>query len=108
MPNGFNEQTREQRLAYLERATVVRRERAAFKQDLKDGKISAVEALDHPVAQRMHVRDVLCALPGIGKTTAARVMCAVRIAPKRTISGLTERQRTALEAYLASEFGGAE
>lgn len=108
MPIGFNEQTREQRIANLERAQVVRRERAAFKQDLKDRKISAVEALDHPVAQRMHVRDVLCAIPGIGKTTAARVMCAVRIAPKRTVSGLTERQRAALESYLSSEVGGDE
>ena len=70
------ELTPEQRQANLEKAAASRRERAEVKNRLKHSGASIVDVLEqgqvNEVIGKMHVLDLLQAMPGLGKVRRAR------------------------------------
>jgi putative heme degradation protein len=96
--------TPEQSAAGLEKAAQVRQERAAAKAELTEGTLSlaAVVTGQDSRLQRAYVRQVLEALPGVGKVRAAAVMERIGIDAKRRVSGLGPVQRAALEQEFAT------
>lgn len=87
----------------LEQANRTRIERAALKRDLREGRVRLEAILLEPpaCARRAEVRQLLLAVPGIGKGKAQRLLLVCRIAETKTVQGLTERQRTTLVRLLA-------
>jgi hypothetical protein len=85
-----------QRMAALAEANRVRESRAAVKRDLKAGRVSLVDALEHPDCGSALVIDLLLALPRVGRTIANRAMARARVSTVKTVGGMTERQRAAL------------
>ena len=88
--------TTEQRRDNLERAKAARRARAELRRDLKAGRITLMDALDDPRAQRLHVQQLLTALPGVAQKRAGEIMCRLDIMPNRRVYGLGSRQRERL------------
>jgi hypothetical protein len=82
----------------LERANEIRSKRAAFKRDLKAGRASLPEALMDPPEwlQAAKVADVLRARPKLGPVKTSQILAACRIAPAKTVGGLSDRQRAEL------------
>jgi len=99
------ELTAEQRRAALEKAGLVRKERAAVKDRLKKSTASLhdiiVEGGSNEVIGKMRVVDVLQSLPGLGKVRARSVMERLGISESRRVRGLGTNQIAALER----EFG---
>jgi hypothetical protein len=95
--------SRAQREDALRRATAVRRQRAQLKRDLKAGRCAIEEVLSDPPAfvQTAKVADLLLALPKYGPVKVNKLLSRCRIAPSKTIGGLSERQRNELAAVLA-------
>jgi predicted flap endonuclease-1-like 5' DNA nuclease len=96
--------TAEQRRVALEKATLVRMARRAFKDEVARGAqgIAAIIALakaDETLAG-IKAYDLLTSLPGIGPKRAARLMTEAGIAPTRRIRGLGEHQVAKLIARL--------
>lgn len=92
--------TPEQRKAALEKAALVRRERAEVKEKLKMGQLSLADLLkkadkDETVG-KMKVVSVLESLPGLGKVKARRMMETVGISDSRRLQGLGAKQRAEL------------
>ena len=96
----------EQRAAALEKAAEVRRARAELKDQLKSGKADLATILRRAEADdvvgKLKVRDVLQAMPGIGKIRAQQIMERLKIADSRRLRGLGEQQRKALLGEFAS------
>lgn len=100
--------TPEQRQAALAKAAGVRRARTEALAPVKDRstRISDVLAAafadeDHPL-HGARVRQVLLAVPGIGKVKAEGIMTSAGITAKRRVGGLGSRQREALTTALSS------
>jgi S13-like protein len=95
------ELTPEQRRAALEKAAVVRRERAAVKDRLKSSDASLQEILkeghDNEIIGKMRVIDLLQAIPGLGKVRARNLMGRLGISESRRVRGLGINQVAALE-----------
>lgn len=95
------ELTTEQRRAALEKAAVVRRERAAVKNRLKHSGASLAEVLQagqrDEVVGKMRVLDLLQSMPGLGKVRARNLMERIGISPTRRVRGLGANQVAALE-----------
>lgn len=81
----------------------MRRQRAQLKRDLKAGRGAIEEVLCDPPAfvQTAKVADLLLALPKYGPVKVNKLLSRCRIAPAKTIGGLTQRQRNELAAALA-------
>ncbi|MCL2491432.1 MAG: integration host factor [Coriobacteriia bacterium] len=93
------ELTNEQRVEFLRKAAQQRVKRAAFRDDLKEGKVTLAEALDRsddPVVGRLHVRLLVESLPRCGKAKAAKIMDEIGISESRRVQGLGVRQREKL------------
>ena len=90
----------DQRQAALEKAAVVRKQRAELKDRLKMGSVSLKELLDQgqrdEVVGKMKVLNVLESLPGLGKVKARRAMDEVGISETRRVQGLGDQQRRKL------------
>jgi len=88
-------QTLEQRLRALRQANEIRSRRAALKKELASGRVRIADVLARPpaYAKTAKVRDLLLAVPKVGPARAARVLSRCRIAPAKTVAGMTERQR---------------
>ncbi len=90
----------EQRQAALEKAALVRRERAELKDHLKSGRLTLKELLakaeTSETVGKMKVIAALEALPGTGKVKARRLMEQVGISESRRLQGLGAKQRQAL------------
>jgi signal recognition particle GTPase len=90
----------EQRQAALEKAALVRRERAELKDHLKAGRLTLKELLikaeSSETVGKMKVLSALEALPGTGKVKARRLMEQVGISETRRLQGLGAKQRVAL------------
>jgi hypothetical protein len=88
----------EQRRQALQRANAVRTARAKLKKDLASGKANlAPMILDPPdFASSAKVVDLLVSLPKIGQVKAHQILSHARIAPTKTLGGLTGRQRSEL------------
>jgi DnaJ-domain-containing protein 1 len=98
--------SREQRAAALEKAAKIRKARAELKDQLKSGETSLATVLDRAdgddVAGKLKVRDVLQAMPGIGKIRAQQIMEKLKIADSRRLRGLGDQQRKALLGEFAN------
>jgi hypothetical protein len=81
----------------------VRRQRAQLKRDLKAGRCAIDEVLTDPPAFVLtaKVADLLLALPKYGPVKVNKLLSRCRIAPAKTIGGLSPRQRDELAALLA-------
>ncbi len=92
--------TPEQRAAALEKAAVVRRERAEVKNRLKysQGSLADVikEGQENLVVGKMKVSALLEAMPGVGKVRARQIMEDVGISESRRVRGLGANQIAAL------------
>lgn len=96
------ERTLNQRMDALEKANVIRSQRAKLKKDLKSGRTSIHSLLQDPpdYLETAKVVDMLLAVPKYGRVKAHRVLQSCRISPSKTIGGLSERQRTELVSLL--------
>jgi hypothetical protein len=90
----------EQRLHALSVANSIRTARAELKRELKAGRARIVDVIADPpeCARTAKISDLLVALPKIGPGKAARILAQCRIAPSKTLAGLSERQRSELLA----------
>ena len=91
-----------QRLDALERANIVRTRRAQLKRDLKAGRLSIHALLLNPpeYVETAKVFDMLLAVPKYGRVKVNKILVHCRIAPSKTIGGLSERQRSELISLL--------
>ena len=89
-------QTPEDLAKFQRKAMEARIRYAEAKQQLKHGERSLKSVLDDDDLQRMRVRDVIAALPGMGENSAEKLMDKLGIAKSRRISGLGARQYVAL------------
>ena len=82
----------------LRQANQIRSGRAQLKKELASGRVRIEELLAQPpeFAKTAKVYDLLVALPKIGPVRAARSLARCRIAPSKTVGGLSERQRDEL------------
>jgi hypothetical protein len=80
----------------------VRLQRAQLKRDLKTDRCAIEELLIDPPAFVLtaKVADLLLALPKYGPVKVNKLLGRCRIAPTKTIGGLSERQRDELAALL--------
>ena len=87
----------------LERANEVRIKRAQLKRDLKAGRVSIHSLLLDPpeYVETAKVFDMLLAAPKYGRVKVNKVLAHCRIAPSKTIGGLSERQRSELVSLLS-------
>jgi len=94
--------TLDQRLQALRQANEIRSSRAALKKELAAGRVRIEDVLAQPPdwARTAKVTALLLALPRIGPARAARCLRQCRIAPSKTVGGLTERQRHELIGLL--------
>jgi len=95
----------EQRAAALERAALVRAERARVKRLLKQGTATLpdvlAEAASSDVIAKIKVVTLLKSMPGVGDVRAKQIMERLGIAETRRVRGLGPNQRAALEAEFA-------
>src|SRR3978361_902631 len=111
MPSGPNalqksstapERSLNQRMDALARANEIRSLRAQLKRDLKAGKKSIHRLLQDPpeYVETAKVCDMLLAVPKYGRVKVNKILVHCRIAPSKTIGGLSERQRSELVSLL--------
>jgi hypothetical protein len=88
-------QTLDQRLRALRQANEIRTRRAALKKELASGRVRIEDVLAEPpeCAKTAKVQDLLLAVPKVGPARVARFLSRCRIAPAKTVGGMTERQR---------------
>ncbi len=88
----------EQRLRALEKANDVRRACAELKRELAAGRITLAQILGDPppCARTAKVRELLLAVPKIGPAKVHRGLAHCRIADTKTVTGLSDRQRSEL------------
>ena len=86
----------------LQRANDIRTRRAQLKRDLKGGRRSIHDLLLDPpeYVETAKVFDMLLAVPKYGRVKVNKILSHCRIAPSKTIGGLSERQRAELVAQL--------
>src|SRR5712691_11275721 len=96
------ERSLNQRMDALQRANEIRMRRAQLKRDLKSGRRSIHELLREPpeYLETAKVFDMLLAVPKYGRVKANKILVNCRIAPSKTIGGLSERQRSELISLL--------
>ena len=93
----------EARRAALEKAANYRRERAAFKRDIAEGKRGWREAIESQseAISRMRVKELIESMPGFGSIRAQAILERVGISTTRRIKGLGSTQRKKLEEELS-------
>lgn len=86
----------------LAKANDIRTRRAKLKRDLKAGKAKIDELLLDPPEYLLSAKafDVVVSVPKYGRIKANKVLTHCRIAPSKTIGGLSERQRRELVTLL--------
>ena len=91
-----------QRMEALQRANDIRTRRAQLKRDLKAGRRSIHSLLLEPpeFVETAKVFDMLLAVPKYGRVKVNKILAHCRIAPSKTIGGLSERQRSELISLL--------
>ena len=91
-----------QRMDALQRANEIRTRRAQLKRDLKGGRVSIHDLLLNPpdYLETAKVFDMLLAVPKYGRVKVNKILAHCRIAPSKTIGGLSERQRSELISLL--------
>jgi len=96
------ERSLNQRMDALARANEIRIRRAQLKRDLKSGRLSIHGLLLSPpeYVETAKVFDMLLAVPKYGRVKVNKILVNCRIAPSKTIGGLSERQRNELISLL--------
>jgi len=96
------ERSLNQRMDALARANEIRIQRAQLKRDLKAGRRSIQSLLLEPpeYVETAKVFDMLLAVPKYGRVKVNKILAHCRIAPSKTIGGLSERQRSELVSLL--------
>ena len=96
------ERSLNQRMDALARANQIRIKRAQLKRDLKSGRLSIHALLLNPpeYVETAKVFDMLLAVPKYGRVKVNKILAHSRIAPSKTIGGLSERQRSELTSLL--------
>ncbi|HTZ87962.1 MAG TPA: integration host factor, actinobacterial type [Solirubrobacteraceae bacterium] len=96
------ERSLNQRMDALARANQIRIKRAQLKRDLKAGRLSIHQLLLNPpeYVETAKVFDMLLAVPKYGRVKVNKILAHCRIAPSKTIGGLSERQRSELISLL--------
>ena len=86
----------------LKKANDIRTRRAKLKRDLKAGIVKIDELLDDPPEYLLSAKafDVVVSVPKYGRIKANKILTQCRIAPSKTIGGLSERQRRELVQLL--------
>ncbi len=86
----------------LARANEIRIKRAQLKRDLKAGRRSIQRLLAQPpdYLETAKVFDMLLAVPKYGRVKVNKILSHCRIAPSKTIGGLSDRQRSELVTML--------
>ena len=86
------------RMDALRRANEIRVRRAQLKLDLKSGRVSIDALLREPpdYVQTAKLFDMLLAVPKFGRVKVNKLLTECRIAPSKTIGGLSQRQRDEL------------
>ena len=97
-------QTPEQRAEALRKAADARNARTKALNEVRSGNVTLAEVLadDESPLQRAFVRQLLLALPGVGKVSAAKAMDGIGIDERRRVRGLGERQRGELARLFAT------
>lgn len=95
----------EQRMAALRRANEIRIVRANVKRDIKAGQIEVWPIIADPGDELLNMRvyDVLLAIPRFGVVKAQRLLAQHRISLRKTLGGITNRQRAELVAALKEQ-----
>jgi hypothetical protein len=101
-PSMAPERSLNQRMDALARANQIRVKRAELKRDLKAGRRSIHSLLLDPpeYVETAKVFDMLLAVPKYGRVKVNKILTHCRIAPSKTIGGLSERQRSELVSLL--------
>ncbi len=96
------ERSLNQRMDALARANQIRVKRAQLKRDLKAGRHSIEQLLLDPpeYVETAKVFDMLLAVPKYGRVKVNKILAHCRIAPSKTVGGLSERQRGELVSLL--------
>src|SRR6201998_531890 len=96
------ERSLNQRMDALARANQIRIKRAQLKRDLKAGRLSIHSLLLEPpeYVETAKVFDMLLAVPKYGRVKVNKILAHCRIAPSKTIGGLSDRQRSELISLL--------
>lgn len=96
--------TPEMRTAALAKAAESRRARAEALARVRQGRLTVIAVLEdkEPALLKARVRQLLCAVPGVGTVTAAKVLGELGIDPDRRVAGLGPRQRAALAERFAA------
>ena len=83
-------------------ANQIRIKRAQLKRDLKSGRLSIHTLLLNPpeYVETAKVFDMLLAVPKYGRVKVNKILAHCRVAPSKTIGGLSERQRSELTSLL--------
>jgi hypothetical protein len=89
-------------MSALDRANDVRIRRATLKRDIKAGRMSASQILAVPRdwAETMRVFDLLMVVPKCGRVKAAKALQVAEVSPRKTLGGISERQRRDLLRWL--------
>lgn len=97
----------QQRFDALAKANDVRVNRARRKRDLKARRVHVTGLLRElpPELETMKVFDLLLAAPSYGRVKVNKLLAAHRIAPSKTVGGLSDRQRRELLLALAMPSG---
>jgi hypothetical protein len=97
------ERSADQRHDALALANRIRAQRALLKAELKQGRVSIVVVLGDPPAYLATARiaRLLMALPGYGPKKVERLLACCQVSPRKTVAGLSERQRDELLKALA-------
>ena len=101
-PSVAPERSLNQRMDALARANQIRVKRAQLKRDLKAGRLSIHALLLDPpeYVETAKVFDMLLAVPKYGRVKVNKILAHCRIAPSKTVGGLSERQRGELVSLL--------
>lgn len=89
----------EERSKALAKAQQIRSQRMEVRKQLKSGKLTLNDVLEHAddeIYAKMRVKYLLESLPQVGKITAQKVMEEIGIDEARRVQGLGNRQKTQL------------
>lgn len=96
----------EARKAALDKAALVRKERAKIRERLVQRQLTLADLLsrvEDDVVGKMKLLSVLEAMPGIGKVTSRKIMREIGIDEKRRLRGLGVQQRVKLLAKFSED-----
>lgn len=94
--------TYEQRMEALKHANEIRDARAKLKHSIKLGAVDLLDVVAMPPVEldTMRLFDLLLAAPNYGPVRVARILARTNVSQRKTVGGLTERQRRELASLM--------